>query len=806
MKRQIIFFLLSLLLLIPLQPHRIFSSSFEPSLNNTNLKGVVVIDDEHGNDYFPDNMVDVVKDLDKLGFLVYYSSELGGLEQAITKAHYLIINAPNNNYTVTEINAINTWFSTGARNLLIASRGDYSNRNIATVNNLLSTLGASIRLQHDNIYTTDPSVFRPWYIRTSNFANTTYPNLFENVNVIDFFSPSSITSETGGNVDFIIYAEPEAYQSDENPPPPEVIYDNTDDGVGGDSIPLAGLEIVNNGDLSDRVVAVGTTLWSDYDYVDQNEFDDINFLHNVMTYFYQETLKLQGSIEINVPDEVAPTVKIAFPRNNSIVKGTVNITLDAFDKFGVTNYGIYINGDYKTNSSYYLWDTTSVSNGVYNITAVAYDEAGNIGRTTHFVTVDQNHVPTLPSQVKIMTYNIKESGIKPGWIDVVKEENPDIIVFVETGAWDDNNNALLNKYLDELNYYFQDLVPYTGYTEQGAPASWTGIAIFSRFPVIKFTEIGSLTLDDGSTITPSHKFLHASIEIHNSTINIIGAHLTAFADPDNEKQREKEQEGINNYMDKLGEVPLIYAGDLNSESPQDYWNSDLGKGPISMLLNRTDTRRPKYHLFTDVYRYLHPDAKANPGYTFGGYSRIDYIFTNQFLTPLVLSSTIGDTPSALEGSDHFSVDAILDFSNGIYYGAPGPVEQLTATLDASKKEVFLSWQAPLVTFTLPISGYKVYRSTTPDGNFELLATLDSKTTTYKDTSIDTSKTTTYYYKVVALNEHGEGMDTIVQVKISAQSQQTSETKQEKTSLIPTTSFVVLFFASFITLRRRSKSP
>ncbi|MCK4849218.1 MAG: hypothetical protein KAT16_09345, partial [Candidatus Heimdallarchaeota archaeon] len=53
-------------------------------------------------------------------------------------------------------------------------------------------------------------------------------------------------------------------------------------------------------------------------------------------------------------------------------------------------------------------------------------------------------IPVLNEQinetVKILNYNIEESGYDPDWKEVIKEENPDIMVLVETGDWDDATN------------------------------------------------------------------------------------------------------------------------------------------------------------------------------------------------------------------------------------------------------------------------------------------------------------------------------------------------------------------------------
>ncbi len=790
MKKYIITIVIVVLLLLPLTSSMAMTIQIDqPKLEQTKLKGVVVIDDQHKNDYINGDMDDIVKDLDSLGFLVYYASELGGLISSLKHAHYLIISTPGVNFTASEIDAIKDWFASGSRNLLVASRGDYSNLKIETINELLIQLGAVTRLQDDNIYTTNKSVYKPWYIRTNNFNTTAMPELFSGVNTIEFFSPSSLAATDPSKVNFIIYAEQDAYQKSETDGPPEVIYDDTPDGVGGDKIPLATFEKLTVGNYSDRILATGTTLWSDYDYLDQNEFGDITFLHNIMEYFYNQTLTEQGEIKITVPDTVAPTVKISFPRNNSIVKGTINITLQTYDKFGVTNYSIYLDGNLVSNYSYYVWDTTTSHEGYHNITATASDDAGNIGRATHIVFVNQSYVPTLPNKIKIMEYNIKESGIKPQWIDVIKEENPDIAILVETGNFDDNNNQLLNEILQELNYYFQDQVPYHAYTEQGAPTSYTGITILSRFSIIEAKSIYDLYLDNGELIHPAHKFLYAKLDVFNTSVHIIGAHLQAFAGEEEALQREKEQEGINNFMDSLGEVPLIYTGDLNSESPQDPWPSDLGKGPVSILINSNDSRAPKHHLFKDVYRMLN----TAQGYTFGGYSRIDFIFANQYLWPKIYQSQVVNTTTAQEGSDHLPVTAMLDFTSGIYIGPPSSPVNLKAEYDPNQNQVVLTWEKPIATFNLPIIHYYVYKIV--NGEKTLIATLDGNTLRFVDSNVKLSQE--YIYQIVAENEYGLGETAVISLT-------TTEIINTTTKKTPVEWLPIISTAIFITIIGKMK--
>ncbi|MHA1215282.1 MAG: endonuclease/exonuclease/phosphatase family protein [Candidatus Hodarchaeales archaeon] len=257
-------------------------------------------------------------------------------------------------------------------------------------------------------------------------------------------------------------------------------------------------------------------------------------------------------------------------------------------------------------------------------------------------------------------------GFDPDWKNVVEEENADIIMFVETGNWEDESedgfdHVDFESLVSELNGYFPDELPYVAYTTQNIPYSTSGEAIFSRFPVIDVNQINTVTLDDSTTFWPSHDFLDAEVNVSGVNIHVIGAHLKCCSGEDNEIKREKAQEGINNYMDDLGKVPIIYLGDLNSFSPQDTGDlapvGDLGTGPVSMLIDPNNPRACEDHVFSDVYRTLNPD---DPGFTYPDLkSRIDFIFVNEFLDEVLINSTVGDTASAKIASDHYSVDAYL---------------------------------------------------------------------------------------------------------------------------------------------------
>ncbi len=380
-------------------------------------------------------------------------------------------------------------------------------------------------------------------------------------------------------------------------------------------------------------------------------------------------------------ETINPTLQITNPNDGETVSGWVDITFSADDFSYISNWEIYIDGSLVSTESHFGWNTTTTADGAHTITVKAMDVFGNWGSTSIQVTVDNTlyQPPTMDfSSVKIMTYNIEASGTNPLYINVLKEENADIFILVEAGTFDDNGNETLNSLLVLLNEYFApNELPYEATLTPGAGSKYTGIAIFSRFPIIDTNLIPIVTLDDGSLYDVSHDFLDVSVQIGTNITHVIGAHLKASSGASNELKREKAQEGIINYMDSLGsDAIIIYAGDLNSFSPEDTGNlapnGNLGYGPVNMTINPAHPHSPINHTFTDVFRTLNPN---DPGYTYPNppyESRIDYIFVNSYLTPFMLQSTVGDTPSANDGSDHYSVDLTADLSSWNPTNPPPP--------------------------------------------------------------------------------------------------------------------------------------
>jgi hypothetical protein len=113
-----------------------------------------------------------------------------------------------------------------------------------------------------------------------------------------------------------------------------------------------------------------------------------------------------ATVSIALPDTTAPVVSLTAPGNSSKVNGTVTITASASDNVGVSNVEFYLNGALLSTSNVapytYNWNTTSVANGIYTLTAKGYDNAGNIGQSSNVsVTVlNDTTPPTVSIEVR----------------------------------------------------------------------------------------------------------------------------------------------------------------------------------------------------------------------------------------------------------------------------------------------------------------------------------------------------------------------------------------------------------------------
>jgi hypothetical protein len=110
---------------------------------------------------------------------------------------------------------------------------------------------------------------------------------------------------------------------------------------------------------------------------------------------------------ITRPDTTAPTVTLDTPSAGT-VSGTVSMTATASDAVGVTKVEFYQGatklGEDLSSPYAYSWDSTTVANGNYSLTAKALDAAGNIGTSnTVYVTVSNGSSDTTAPTVTLDT-------------------------------------------------------------------------------------------------------------------------------------------------------------------------------------------------------------------------------------------------------------------------------------------------------------------------------------------------------------------------------------------------------------------
>ncbi len=430
----------------------------------------------------------------------------------------------------------------------------------------------------------------------------------------------------------------------------------------------------------------------------------------------------------------APSVQILNPTTNETIGDFVTVRFKVDSDTEITDTEIYLNDTILSNSSgithvnqtyYYYFDADAENlNGTYILKIRAQNQNG-WGEDTVTVHFDPSYQS---GTVKVLSYNIWETGRDPDWKTVVKEENPDIAILIETGAWIGGNDSNFRAVVDEFNQYFSNETPYQANATQIDKTSTAGEALLSRYPIIRFYEFKYALLDDGSERKLHHSVYDAIIEINEIDVHVIAVHLACCEGGLN--SRLLDMEALINYMDSLGDVPIIFAGDFNSHSPEDVGDlapnrGNLGTEPIEMLLNNDHPHGSTVHVWHDAYRTLNP---YDPGYTYvdSEYrSRIDYIFVNQYFldkVDLLVNATVADTPTGKTGSDHYPVDVTLNFdSPEIDLRPPVQAIGLNGTI-LNDTAVSLSW---IPNNETDLSHYNIYRNNVLIGNTSSTSFIDA---------------------------------------------------------------------------------
>ena len=161
-----------------------------------------------------------------------------------------------------------------------------------------------------------------------------------------------------------------------------------------------------------------TGRWGDYSMMAVDPLDDCTFWYT-QEYYQPDILGFRwrtriGSFNLDDCDE-SPSVSITNPSDGSTVSGTVSVSADASDDFGVNQVEFFADSEsigVDTETPYEVsWDTTSVLNGEHTLTATVTDTIGQNASDSIGVTVNN------PTGVSISSFNavLEEEILRISW-------------------------------------------------------------------------------------------------------------------------------------------------------------------------------------------------------------------------------------------------------------------------------------------------------------------------------------------------------------------------------------------------------
>ncbi len=177
------------------------------------------------------------------------------------------------------------------------------------------------------------------------------------------------------------------------------------------------------------------------------------------------SLEVSKQIPASSTDTTPPTVSLTAPSSGSTLSGAVTLTATATDNVGVLGVQFHLNGtnlgaEDTTNSYGIPWDTTTVGDGTYTLSATARDAASNT-LTSAFVTVTVSNLSG--PQLLAEDFN---AGTFGGWT-VVDEGSTSA-----PSAWSASTGSLIqssNIYDSQTN----SLVRLGTYAVYNAGVTWT---------------------------------------------------------------------------------------------------------------------------------------------------------------------------------------------------------------------------------------------------------------------------------------------------------------------------------------------
>lgn len=155
-------------------------------------------------------------------------------------------------------------------------------------------------------------------------------------------------------------------------------------------------------------------------------------------------------------DTTPPTISYLVPTNGATVANSFTVSVSANDNVGVTKYEHYLDGVLIKSAATFLFDTAPYPNGTHTMTVMAYDAAGNVGKSS--VTITIKNVDTVRPQppAGLTTTSVTSGKVSLSW--TAAKDNVGI-----AGYWIVRNDVTIAKVGSVTTFDDATVVPNTKY-------------------------------------------------------------------------------------------------------------------------------------------------------------------------------------------------------------------------------------------------------------------------------------------------------------------------------------------------------
>ncbi len=249
--------------------------------------------------------------------------------------------------------------------------------------------------------------------------------------------------------------------------------------------------------------------------------------------------------------------------------------------------------------------------------------------------------------MKLMSYNIL-NGAKDTLslvIKAIKAESPDYLTINEANTFAENNNEILKKVAEKLNFLYFDISLSGEYDYH--------VAAFLKYPFLEIRKLQPLAM----------ACFVARIKTEIGELSIASLHLTPYT----EDLRHPEIDLIVKFQEKYPN--RILMGDMNSLSKYDGYNPEIIKSFNDMQKKKFTTNgKFRFDAIDKIISVGYFDSalemKKNKDYTaptsineYSAHSnmRLDYIFLSKSLLKNLTSYSVIKNSITNKASDHFPI-------------------------------------------------------------------------------------------------------------------------------------------------------